>query len=290
MAEFVSSSKRMQRLLAALDAVASSPAPVLIRGERGSGKEYLARKIHEKRALHGPFVTVKCLAFDRSCISNVIPNSTLFLDGVQELGAGGQADLHAFLSNGGQADRVKVVASVSGDVDLLVSKGLFRRDLLVMLDLISVSCPPLRERPEDVVPLALHFLKEFSREMGRDVRGFSPAVLHRLESYHWPGNLRELKNVIEGAVLRSRGCRLENADVVLAAGSPSSGEGAASMGIASGLELKEAVDLFKKSYIEGAIGLCAGNKAEAARSLGIQRTYLFKLIKDLGVDVPDIPG
>ncbi|MBP5157868.1 MAG: sigma 54-interacting transcriptional regulator, partial [Treponema sp.] len=144
MAEFVSSSKRMQRLLAALDAVAASPAPVLIRGERGSGKEYLARKIHEKRTHHGPFVTVKCLSFDRSCISNLAPDATLFLDGVQELGAGGQADLHAFLSKGGQTNQVKVIASASGDLDVLVSKGQFRRDLLVMLGLISVSCPPLR--------------------------------------------------------------------------------------------------------------------------------------------------
>lgn len=288
MEEFTSSSKRMLRLLAALDDVALSPLPVLIRGERGSGREYIARVIHEKRGAGASFVPVKCLDAGGDFLSALDVGdgdhaSTLFLDGLQALAPDAQDALHEFLSRHGGAEShagVKIVASASASLDDAVSRGEFRRDLLVRLDLISVTCPPLRERAEDIVPLAGFFLSGFAREMNRDVRGFSPAAIKKLEAYHWPGNIRELKNIIERAVLLCRGRRLEEEDLVLSVGRPSSDHKA----VPAGLGLKEASNLFKKSYIEDTIAASAGNKAEAARRLGLERTYLFALIRDLGVD------
>ena len=283
MEEFTSSSKRMLRLLAALDDVALSPSPVLIRGERGSGREFIARKIHEKRGVEASFVPVKCLGAGGNFLSALSPSDTLFLDGLQTLPQDAQDALHEFLSGPGGAESlpgVKVIASASASLDDAVSRGEFRRDLLVRLDMISVTCPPLRERTEDIMPLAGFFLSGYAREMNRDVRGFSPAAIKKLEAYHWPGNIRELRNVMERAVLMSRGGRLEEEDIVLSVGRLSSDHKA----VPAGLGLREASNLFKKSYIEDTIAASAGNKAEAARRLGLERTYLFALIRDLGVD------
>lgn len=273
----------MLRLLAALDDVALSPSPVLIRGERGSGREWLARRIHEKRGAESRFVPLKCLGAGRDFLSGLAPSDTLFLDGIQTLPQDAQDALHEFLSGDGGAEShegVKVIASASASLDDAVFRGEFRRDLLVLLDLISVTCPPLRERAEDIMPLAGFFLSASAREMCRDVRGFSPAAVKKLEAYHWPGNIRELRNVIERAVLMSRGGRLEEEDIVLSVGRPSTDHKA----VPAGLGLREASNLFKKSYIEDTIAASAGNKAEAARRLGLERTYLFALIRDLGVD------
>ncbi len=279
----------MLRLLAALADVAASSSPVLIRGERGSGKEYIARRIHEKRGVESVFVPVKCLGAGVDFLSCLSPACTLFLDGLQLLAPDAQELLYGFLAGqvrggngqaGGGNGRIKVIASACGELEELAARGEFRRDLLVLLDAISVSCPPLRERAEDIMPLADRYLSEFAREMGRDVRGFSPAAIKKLEAYHWPGNIRELRNVMERAVLLCRGIRLEEEDIVLSVGRPSSD----GRSVPSGLGLREAAGLFKKSYIEDTIAACAGNKAAAARALGIERTYLFALIKDLGVD------
>ena len=284
MEEFTSSSKRMLRLLAALDDVALSPSPVLIRGEMGSGREYIARKIHEKRGGGVTFVPVKCLGAGGNFLSGLGLEGgnracTLFLDGLQALARDAQDALHEFLS-GESHDGIKLLASASGSLDDVVLRGEFRRDLLVRLDLISVTCPPLRERAEDIIPFGVLFLARYAREMNRDVRGFSPAAIKKLEAYHWPGNIRELRNVIERAILHCRGGRLEEEDIVLSVGRTSSDHKA----VPAGLGLKEAANLFKKSYIEDTIAASAGNKAEAARRLGLERTYLFALIKDLGVD------
>lgn len=305
MQEFTSTGKRMTRLLAALDAVAASPSPVLIRGERGSGKEYLARKIHEKRPVHGPFVQLKCRDLDAGSLSGleaVADGATLFLDGIHCLPSACQLPLHAFLTERiragkGQQDGLKVIASATGELEALSAGGTFRLELLVLLDMISVSCPPLRERQEDILPLATLFLRELAAEQNRLVQGFSPAALKKLEAYHWPGNIRELHNVIERAVLMGRGTRLEADDLDFAEGVPlsggqggmavrqgASGSPAVPAGATACLELKEAVNAFKKSYIADVIAASAGNKAEAARRLGIERTYLFALIKDLGME------
>ncbi|MBQ9539747.1 MAG: sigma-54-dependent Fis family transcriptional regulator [Treponema sp.] len=275
-------SKRMVRLLSALDEVALSPAPVLIRGEKGSGREYIARKIHEKREGSSSFVRIKCL---RACPDGMFfpKGCSLFLDEVNLLSPQSQDSLFKFLTDkqlASSSNGIKVISSATSSINDSVARGLFRRDLLVLLDMISVTCPPLRERPEDIIPMAIHFLADYALEIGKDVKGFSPAAVKKLEGYSWPGNIREMRNVIEKAVLMCKGNRLEDEDLGF-----DGGREALLDGISRDMPLKDAVRRFKKSYIEDAIASCSGNKAEAARQLGIERTYLFLLIKELGVEL-----
>ncbi len=267
----------MVRLLAALDTIASSPSPVLIRGERGCGKEYLARKIHEHRSDAVSFCSVKCRNFDPSMLKDLDNETTFFLDGLHLLDLDSQRSLLDYLMATPLGKGPKIIASATTEIDELFESGHFKRDLLIFLDMISVTCPPLRERKEDIIPLSCSFLEELAFEMNRNVNGFSPAALQRLEAYHWPGNLRELRNVVERALLLCKGSRVEEGDLRLNA---SSGPV-----VPEGLELKDAMNYFKRSYIEDSISSSAGNKAEAARRLGIERTYLFKLMHDLGLEL-----
>ncbi len=267
----------MVRLLSALDAVAASPSPVLIRGERGCGKEYLARQIHERRSNASAFISVKCRNFNPSLLGNLDNTSTFFLDGLPLLTVDGQRSLLDYFTAMPLGKGPKIIASATAELEELSESGRFNRELLIFLDMISVTCPPLRERKEDIIPLSCCFLEELAFDMNSDVRGFSPAALQRLEAYHWPGNVRELRSVVERALLLCRGSRVEEVDLGLNV--------AVSPAVPGGLELKDAVNRFKKSYIEDSIFASAGNKAEAARRLGIERTYLFKLIHDLRVEL-----
>ncbi len=212
---------------------AGSDVPVLLRGESGTGKGVLAKAVHaHSQRKDGPFVTVSCPTLSQELLASELfghargaftgavrdqpgrveaaEGGTLFLDEIGELSTGLQAKLLRFLQDkeferiGENATRradVRVVAATNRELDAEVAGGRFREDLLYRLNVVEVRVPPLRERAEDVLPLARQFALEFARSARRPVPELSPAAERVLQSYGWPGNVRELRNVVEHAVL-----------------------------------------------------------------------------------------
>ncbi len=283
---FVSSNIRILKLIKALDSVAVSPASVLIKGERGSGKKHIARIIYEKRTAslekNASLLLIKCADCSAAMLQDMLCKKsggmTVILDGIHMLDVESQGILYDSICEEPRGKNTKWLALTSEDMDELVLAGDFDRKLQLLLGGIFVTCPPLREIASDIIPLAQYFLDFFCRDMSRKVNGFSPAALDLMQSYWWPGNIRELKIAVERAVLCCRGSRIEASDVLPFVSGAYTPE-------IEGLELKEAVNDFKKGYIEKVLVDTRGNKADAARRLGIQRTYLFKLINDLKIEL-----
>ncbi len=220
---------------------ATSDAAVLFRGESGTGKGVLARALHKQSKRHErPFVLVNCPTLSEELLASELfghargaftgavrdqvgrvesaEGGSLFLDEIGEMPGNLQAKLLRFLqekqferigeTRTRQAD-VRVVAATNRDLDTDVRAGKFREDLLYRLNVVEVKVPALRERREDILPLARHFLAFFSRALGRSLPELSPAAEHALEDYAWPGNVRELRNTIERAMILWPSPRLE---------------------------------------------------------------------------------
>ncbi len=223
------------RVMEHVDAVAATPAAVLIRGESGSGKEVIARAIHERSArAEGPLVKVNCAAVPRELFESeffghvkgaftgahrdrqgrfeLASGGTLFLDEVGEIPLELQSKLLRVLQEG-EIERVgddrtrrvdvRIVAATNVDLEAEVAAGRFRRDLYYRLNVFPIAVPPLRERPEDIVPLAEQFLLDRQHQLRRRGLAFDDAQRRRMLAYHWPGNVRELMHVIERAVILS---------------------------------------------------------------------------------------
>ena len=301
------------RLLKQVDLVAASPVPtVLVTGESGTGKQIISRLLHD-RSPHasGPFVELNCSAIPENLVESelfghergafsdarekklglveIADGGTLFLDEIGDLGAAAQAKLLTFLESrtfrrvGATSVRrvnARVVAATNRDVAAMVAARTFREDLYYRLNAITLHLPPLRERREDIRPLAAHFLAQASRELGRRFEGMAPEALGILESYRWPGNVRELRSVITRAVLLHddslfRAQHLPP-DVVTAAltavPAPVSGP---SSRVESTIPSLEEVELL---HIRRVLELCGGNRTVAAQHLGITRQTLAKKI------------
>ncbi|MEW6220006.1 MAG: sigma-54 dependent transcriptional regulator [Thermodesulfobacteriota bacterium] len=238
-------SEPLLRVLERAQTVASSKATVLILGESGTGKELVARLIHEASdRRHGPFVAVNCAALPESLLESELfghekgaftgaavtrkgrfelaDGGTLLLDEIGEIALPLQAKLLRVLQEeevdrlGGRSPipiDVHVVATTNRDLAKAVQEGTFRQDLYYRLSVIPLTMPALRERPDDVPLLAEHFLRRFAERYGKDVRALSPGALDRLRRAPWPGNVRELENLLERAVLLARGEVLTPADL-----------------------------------------------------------------------------
>ena len=233
--EMVGVSPVLEAIRGQIARVASTKATVLVRGESGAGKELVARAIHEasdRKA--GPFICLNCAALSETLLESELfghekgaftgaterktgkfeaaHKGTLMLDEIGEMSPAIQAKFlrvlegHPFERVGGsnrvQVD-VRVVAATNRNLEEAVAAGEFRRDLYFRLKVVEFFVPPLRKRPEDIELLARHFLKRFAAETGRKVRDFTPAAVEAMLSYHWPGNIRELRNCIERAVVLS---------------------------------------------------------------------------------------
>ncbi len=229
--------------------VAPTRATVLVTGETGTGKELIAGLVHthSPRAA-GPFVKVNCAALPEALLESELfghergaftsaerlrigrfeqaDGGTLFLDEIGDMSAATQAKLLRVLQDqefyrvGGTKPLrtdVRIVAATNRDLEEALRAGSFREDLYFRLNVIGISLPPLRARPEDVDLLASHFLAEFARELGRPLHGFTAEALARLRAHSWPGNVRELRNVVERAVLMSEGTLVGAGDVGLSA-------------------------------------------------------------------------
>ncbi|HEY3234077.1 MAG TPA: sigma-54 dependent transcriptional regulator [Polyangiaceae bacterium] len=241
----IGSSPPMQKVFETVLQVAPSRASVLISGESGTGKELIAAAIHEHSTRpSGPFVKLHCAALAETLLESELfghekgsftgaitrrdgrfqqaNGGTLFLDEVGEISPAIQIKLLRFLQErefervgGNQTIKVdvRIVTATNRDLAELARQGKFREDLYYRLNVVSVEVPPLRARPGDVPLLAMHFLRKYSTENGRDLRGFSDDALEQLVHYSWPGNVRELENTIERAVVVCRGDEIRSEDL-----------------------------------------------------------------------------
>jgi len=285
---------------------------VLIHGETGTGKGLLARYLHAHSArAEGAFVELNCSAIPEQLLESELyghekgaftdakrfrkglfelaDGGTLFLDEIGEMTAGLQAKLLHVLENrtfrrvGGGTDitvDVRVIAATHRDLRRAVAEGRFREDLYFRLNVVPITVPPLRERPEDVRALAEHYVTWFCRDLGRVPARIHPAALEALTSYAWPGNVRELKNTIERIVL------LEAEDEIRPEHLPTEMHHPASM--PSGADpfpsgVVRPLAEIEKLAIEHALRVCDGNKTRAAQQLGISRQTLRTKLKEYAI-------
>jgi two-component system response regulator AtoC len=291
---------------------AASRVPVLIRGESGTGKERIAQAIHSlSPRAGGPWVTLNCSALAEGLLESemfghekgaftdaktakrglleLADGGTLFLDEVGDLALSLQPKLlraletQSFRRVGGQKELqvdVRFVAATNRDLEAMVKAGSFREDLYYRLNVGSIDVPPLRARREDILPLARHFLREAARIMGMREASLDAAVAPLLENYGWPGNARELRNVMERALILSGGAPIRPAHLPKEiAGTPSGGKVAAAP---AGEGAIPSLDEVEKHHIRRALEACRGNKTQAARLLGITRLTLRTKISEYG--------
>lgn len=314
---------QMEEIFSTTRKVASVDVPVLVLGESGTGKELVARAIHENSLRkEGPFVPINCGAIPENLLESELfghekgaftgaqarvkgkveyaQGGTLFLDELGEMPAVLQVKLLRFLQEkviqrvGGREDiplDVRVVAATNVDIQQSIASGTFREDLFYRIGVISMELPPLRERGEDIFLLAHLFLRRFSSELHRKVRGFSNKAMDALRSYEWPGNVRELENKVKRAVVLTDQVFIEPCDL----GFEESGEDLPNplMGEESGigrglaslahLPLKEARSLLEKELLLTVLEREQGNILRAAEALGVSRPTFYDLMKKHGV-------
>ncbi len=305
----VGQSKPFLETLARVAPIARADATVLLTGETGTGKECLARAIHYRSVrANKPFIAVNCGALPANLIENELfghvrgaytdardtakglisaaEKGTLLLDEVDALPLPAQATLLRFLqdkeyrpvgSAHGVTANVRVIAATNADLRRRVAERSFRDDLFHRLNILSLHIPPLRERPEDVVLLAAHFLARDSARLGRHGMTFAPGALDRLAGYEWPGNIRELEAVIQRAVVMSPGLLIREPDFQLDYLAPK-------IRTASMREAKrEAVSRFERTYLTQMLAEHQGNISWAARAAGKERRAFQRLIRKHGL-------
>ncbi len=318
----VGESEALQKVMARLERAArSGTSTVLLRGETGSGKELMARFLHQKSArAAGPFIELNCSAIPETLLESELyghergaftdakrfrkglfelaDGGTLLLDEIGEMAPQLQAKLlrvletRTFRRVGGHADitvDVRVVAATHRDLAKMVADGRFREDLYFRLNVVPVEIPALRERVADIVVLADHFVQRFCRELGRPAARLHPAALKLLQAYHWPGNVRELRNVIERVVLLEAEDEIlpEHLPSELARGAAPGVTGTSAEAFPPGV-VRPFTDI-EKMAIEHALRVCDGNKTRAATLLGISRQTLRTKLKEyaLGDDAEE---
>lgn len=300
-------SPQMLEVMAMVHKVAPTDATVLVRGESGTGKELIARAIHEQSPRRdGPFTAINCGALSETLLTSELfghvkgaftgaetdrpglireaGDGTLFLDEVGTVGPGFQVMLLRVLDQrrarpvGGGTEypvRCRIIAAANRDLEQMVRRGEFREDFYYRLNLFHIHLPPLRERRDEIPVLAHHFLRLSAGQYGKRVTGIEPAAMSLLEAYHWPGNVRQLRNAIERAVILCDGERLSMADldeqVRANMAAPTSALG----------DYQQAMRQFERGLLRAAIGHAGGNLSKAARSLHMKRTTLSYRIKQL---------
>lgn len=306
--QIVGDSPKTRELLVLIQTVAQSPSTVLICGETGVGKELVARQIHRSSSRRNRlFVAVNCAAIPENLIESelfghekgaftgaferyigkfeIADGGTLFLDEVGMLPHAMQAKLLRVLQEktierlGGEKPLridTRIISATNVDLEKAVEEGKFRKDLFYRLNVIPVVVPPLRERKEDIELLANYFLKKYSVAFGKSMDGFSPEAMSILGSYKWPGNIRELENLVERLVVLSKTPLIDEEDLPKELSRRDTGLSSPEMECKS---LKEATIAFEKSLVEKIISKAGGNKAKAAKMLGIHRNTLSQIEK-----------
>jgi DNA-binding NtrC family response regulator len=311
--EMIGQSPAMQRIFRLISKIAPTESPVLITGESGTGKELIAQAIHlQSKRSHRPFVAVNSSAIpealfeseifghvrgaftgadqDRTGLMQHADRGTIFFDEVAEMPLSVQVKLLRALQSGeirrvGAKETIRVdirvIAATNRDVKRALADGAFREDLYYRLNVFHIELPPLRERREDIPLLANWFREKFAREMGKRVMGFSEDAQTYLMRFEYPGNVRELENIVERAMVLCEGGVITGADLphlVREPGIPLLGKGAA-FPYSESLTLAQ----LEAEHIRRVLVHTAGNTTKAAKSLGISRSTLWRKMKEYGL-------
>ena len=302
-------STAMQRIDDLVHRAAPTPATVLITGESGAGKEVVARALHRNSGRSGPFVAVNSGGIPEALLESELfghergaftgaaerrigmfelaSGGTLFLDEIGEMAAPLQVKLlravaeRAIRRLGGSGTvpvDVRLIAATNRDLEEEVAAGRFREDLYYRLNVVRIRVPPLRERREDLPVLAATIIARLNRTMARQIDGLTPAALARLGAYDFPGNVRELENILERAVIFARGQTIDASDLDLSSDGPGSDD------VASPPAEPGTLKQHEQRLIKEALERWQGNRTRAARELGISRRTLFNKIRDLNLE------
>ena len=321
---FIAESDAIQDVMDFIGKVAKSPdTPILIIGETGTGKELIASAIHFRSPNYkGPFVTVNCAAIPKDLIESELfgyekgaftgakvsgkkglieeaADGTLFLDEVGDLSPEAQAKLLRFLEAGefyrvGGTKKLhvqtRVVSATNKDIDEQVEKNLFRNDLYFRLGVIKVEVPSLKERRGDIMPIAKHYLVEFSKKFNKKFTGFTPEAEKTILEYNWKGNVRELRNVIERGILVGKGPKLAPEDLGVETEeerktqTQKGGEVGYPPLLSEGVDFPSIQESIEKHYIKEALRLAGGNESKAAKLLNINHHTFRYRRKKLAVE------
>jgi DNA-binding NtrC family response regulator len=317
--EIIARSEKMLETLAFVEQVAPARTTVLVTGESGTGKELIARAIHNmSQRADRPFVTVNSANLPSELLESelfgyvrgaftgavaakkgyfeVADGGSIFLDEIGTISMETQAKLlrviqeRDFTPLGDTTRRqvdVRIIAATNVDLRQAVDEGAFREDLFYRLNVISINLSPLRERREDILPLAKHFIRKYTAENNRQITDqLSPDVLSALEAYHWPGNVRELENVIERAIIIARAGELRREDMreeVLNPQKTNAQTGgqrlATQIDLSRGISFYDEVNRFQIELIRRALEITGGHQSRAAKLLGMNTTTLNSKIR-----------
>src|SRR5271155_5170938 len=316
--ELLGTSPAMQELFALAQKIAPCDVNVLVTGETGTGKELLARAIHQMSGRNTrPLVAFSCANLPETLIEDELfghekgaftgalmsrrgrletaDQGTLFLDEIGDLGLGLQPKFLRVLQERkferlGTTETtnvdIRLICATNRDLGTMVQQGTFREDLYYRLNVVQMHLPPLRERRDDIPLLAQQFLLKSAQQFKKKARRFSPQALHALEDYAWPGNVRELENVVQRAIVLSEEQTVDVSSLPASMRSARLG----AVGLSIGPEAaqlshsyEDEVRRFKRALVLRALRECGWRKAECARTLGVARGYLHRLINQLGI-------
>ncbi len=302
--QIIGESKALRKVISDAIKVANSKSSTLILGESGTGKELLARLIHRAGGRkEEPMIVLNCAALPETLLEDELfghekgaytgatgrkigkfelaDRGTIFLDEIGEMSPGMQSKLLRILQEGvfyrvgGNKSipvDVRVISATNRNIEDDVAKGRFREDLYYRLNVVQIHMPPLRERKEDIPLLADYFLNIFKTERGGSNLSISKEAMSLMIDYDWPGNVREMQNALERAVVMGNGDEIKPEDL------PTFANQTQYPGLQVGLSLKQATDIFKKEFIALNLRNTGGNRSLAAKKMKIQRTYLSRLI------------
>ena len=313
---FVCQDPKSKSLVERADQVATTDSTVLLLGESGTGKEVLAQRVHQRsNRKDGPFIAVNCGALDEELVRSELfghtkgaftgatsdragkfelsHGGTLFLDEVGELSLANQVRLLRVLEERviervGASEaiecNVRLIAATNRGLKEMVQEGTFRKDLFFRLHVFAINVPPLRERKKDIGILANHFLLNLAERMGRTIEKIDEEAKALLQAYDWPGNVRQLRNVIEHAIILERGATLSKQSIPPLAGM---GQQTTGSGFEPGKTYGEMMMSFEENLLADALAHCSGDTNEVAKILDLNLRTLQRRVKALGMKPKD---